>query len=110
MDKLNALEALAALGQETRLDVFRLLVTEAPRGLPAGGIASRLGVVQNTMSAHLGVLARCRLIRAERKGRTVEYVADYSGVRELLAFLMQDCCQGAPEICAPLFDLVRCKC
>ena len=108
MDKKQALTALATLGQETRLDAFRLLVKLAPEGLPAGEIANRLGVVQNTMSAHLGVLARSGLISAKRKGRAVEYSVDYEAVRGLLAFLMQDCCQGEPEICSPLFRLVEC--
>ncbi len=103
-----SLAALAALGQETRLDTFRLLVRQAPDGMPAGEIAKRLNVVQNTMSAHLGVLARCGLICAKRNGRTVEYEVDYKAVRGLLAFLMQDCCQGEPEICSPLFKLVDC--
>jgi arsenate reductase len=98
---------LSALGQETRLEAFRLLVRAAPHGLPAGEIAGRLGVVQNTMSAHLAALARCRLIRAERNGRSIAYRADYASIRELLAFLMEDCCQGAPEICAPFVDPVR---
>lgn len=108
MDKKKSLMALAALGQETRLDAFRLLVKLAPDGLPAGEIAKRLRVVQNTMSAHLGVLARCGLICARRKGRSVEYAVDYKAVRGFLAFLMQDCCQGEPEICSPLFELVDC--
>ncbi len=108
MDKQNSLAALAALGQETRLGVFRLLVRTAPDGLAAGEIANRLGVVQNTMSAHLAVLARAGLVVANRKGRTVEYAVDYAAVRGLLAFLLQDCCQGAPEICSPLFDLIEC--
>ncbi len=108
MDKRKSLLALAALSQETRLDVFRLLVKMAPHGLPAGEIAKRLKVVQNTMSAHLGVLARCGLICAQRKGRTVEYVVDYKAVRGFLVFLLQDCCQGEPEICSPLFELVDC--
>ncbi len=107
MDKKNALDALGALSQETRLDAFRLLVKLAPDGLPAGEIAERLGVVQNTMSAHLGVLARSGLIQSRRKGRIVEYAVDYEAVRGLLAFLLQDCCQSEPEICSPLFELVE---
>jgi len=106
MDRKAALDALAALGQETRLDVFRLLVRHAPAGLPAGEIAERLGVVQNTMSAHLGVLARAGLIAARRTGRVVDYTVDNAAMRDLLAYLMQDCCGGEPEICAPLFDLI----
>ena len=108
MDIQRALTALSALGQETRLETFRLLVKLAPAGLPAGEIANHFGVVQNTMSAHLGVLARSGLICANRKGRTVEYTVDYGAVRGLLAFLMQDCCQGEPEICSPLLELVEC--
>lgn len=69
MRKIEAIGALAALGQETRLDVFRLLVQAGPSGLPAGDIAARLGVVQNTTSAHLKVLSQSGLIRAERQGR-----------------------------------------
>ena len=110
MDKIPALAILVALGQETRLEAFRLLVRAAPDGLPAGAIAARLGVVQNTMSAHLAVLARSGLIVARRKGRSIEYHVDYAAMRGLLAYLMQDCCQGAPEICAPLFDVISCKC
>ena len=109
MDKKKALSALAALGQETRLDVFRLLVRLAPEGLPAGEIAQRLGVVQNTMSAHLAVLARAGLVSADRQGRVIKYAAGFANMRELLSFLMQDCCQGAPDICVPLLDLVICN-
>lgn len=108
MDKTDSLTALAALSQETRLDAFRLLVKLAPSGLPAGEIANRLDVVQNTMSAHLGVLARSGLVCSARKGRVVEYRVDYERVRGFLAFLMQDCCQGEPEICSPLLELVTC--
>jgi DNA-binding transcriptional ArsR family regulator len=107
MDKKESLNALGALSQETRLDAFRLLVKLAPDGLPAGEIAERLGVVQNTMSAHLGVLARSGLIQSRRKGRIVEYAVDYEAVRGFLAFLLQDCCQSEPEICSPLFELVE---
>ena len=108
MDKKQSMEVLGALSQETRLDAFRLLVKLAPDGLPAGEIGDRLNIVQNTMSAHLGVLARSGLIRSRRKGRTIEYAVDYAAVRDFLAFLMQDCCQGEPEICSPLFELVDC--
>ena len=84
MDKKSALSALAALGQDTRLEVFRLLVRAGADGLPAGEIASRLGTVQNTMSAHLKVLDHAGLVRAERDGRIVRYVADMTGFRDLL--------------------------
>jgi ArsR family transcriptional regulator, arsenate/arsenite/antimonite-responsive transcriptional repressor len=110
MDKKAALAALAALGQETRLDVFRLLVQAGDQGIPAGEIASRLGTVQNTMSAHLKVLGHAGLVRAERDGRTIRYIADMTGFRDLLAFLMEDCCNGRPELCRPVIDAVTCNC
>ena len=110
MDKKATLAALAALGQETRLDVFRLLVKAGDQGVPAGEIASRLGTVQNTMSAHLKVLGHAGLVRAERDGRTVRYLADMTGFRDLLAFLMEDCCNGRPELCRPVIDAVTCNC
>ena len=110
MDKKGTLNALAALGQETRLDVFRLLVRAGPEGVAAGEIATRLDTVQNTMSAHLKVLAHAGLIRPERDGRTVRYVADMTGFRDLLAYLMEDCCNGAPELCRPVINAVACGC
>ena len=79
MDKKSALAALAALGQDTRLEVFRLLVKAGSNGIPAGEVASRLGTMQNTMSAHLKVLDHAGLVRAERDGRIVRYVADMTG-------------------------------
>ena len=110
MDKKPALAALAALGQDTRLEVFRLLVRAGADGLPAGEIASRLGTLQNTMSAHLKVLDHAGLVRAERDGRVVRYVADMTGFRDLLAFLMEDCCNGRPELCRPVINAVTCNC
>lgn len=110
MDKKPALAALAALGQHTRLEVFRLLVQTGAEGLAAGEIASRLGTVQNTMSAHLKVLDHAGLVRAERDGRVVRYVADMTGFRDLLAYLMEDCCNGAPELCQPVIQAIACNC
>ena len=110
MDKSSSLAALAALGQETRLDVFRLLVRSGAEGLPAGEIARQLGTVQNTTSAHLKVLDHAGLIRAKRDGRTIRYVADMTGFRDLLAYLMEDCCNGAPELCRPVINAVTCDC
>jgi ArsR family transcriptional regulator, arsenate/arsenite/antimonite-responsive transcriptional repressor len=110
MDKKSALAALAALGQETRLDVFRLLVQAGPEGVPAGEIAARLGAVQNTVSAHLKVLDHAGLIRPTREGRVVRYAADMTGFRDLLAYLMEDCCNGRPEICRPVIEAATCNC
>ena len=110
MDKNLALAALAALGQDTRLEVFRLLVKAGDEGVPAGEIAVRLGTVQNTISAHLKVLGHAGLVRSDRQGRSVRYVADMTAFRDLLAYLMEDCCNGAPELCRPVIDAVTCNC
>lgn len=104
MDQESAVEALGALAQETRLRVFRLLVECGPEGLPAGAIARHCGVPANTMSTHLGILARAGLIGARRDSRHVIYAADIAGLRGLIGFLLQDCCMGRAELCAPLLD------
>ncbi|MBS7813264.1 ArsR/SmtB family transcription factor [Roseococcus pinisoli] len=104
MDTKTALDAFAALSQETRLRVFRLLVEAGFDGLPAGDIARDLGVPHNTMSSHLAVLARAGLVASRKDGRSVIYAANFDGVRALIAFLLQDCCRGRPEVCAPLLD------
>ncbi|MBS3651763.1 helix-turn-helix transcriptional regulator [Pseudaminobacter sp. 19-2017] len=110
MDKTAALAALAALGQDTRLEIFRLLVRAGADGIPAGEIATRLGTVQNTTSTHLKTLGHAGLVRAERDGRTIRYFADMMGFRDLLAFLMEDCCNGAPELCQPAIEAITCGC
>ncbi|WEX08026.1 metalloregulator ArsR/SmtB family transcription factor [Chelativorans sp. AA-79] len=110
MEKRFALAALSALGQETRLEIFRLLVRTGTEGIPAGEIAARLDVVQNTMSTHLKILTHAGLVRAEREGRVIRYFADMTGFRDLLAYLMEDCCNGAPELCRPAIEAVTCEC
>lgn len=102
MDSERAILAFAALAQSTRLEVFRLLVEHGPDGLPAGEVARRLAVPHNTMSTHLAVLARAGLIEAARQSRTIIYRARLSAVSELASFLVQNCCAGRPEVCAPL--------
>ena len=99
MDKKSALAALSALGQDTRLEVFRLLVKAGGEGVPAGEIASRLGTLKNTTSAHLKVLDHAGLVRTEREGRTIRYIAAMTGFRDLLAFLMEDSRTGRSELC-----------
>ncbi|MBB2156830.1 ArsR/SmtB family transcription factor [Gluconacetobacter diazotrophicus] len=106
----GALDVLAALAQPSRLAAFRLLVRHEPEGLPAGGIAHRLGVPQNTLSTHLAILARSGLVRATRRSRSIIYRADLSVLRGLVLFLVRDCCGGAPDVCAPLLaDLAACR-
>lgn len=108
MDKSAALIAFAALGQSTRLDVFRLLVKAGGEGMLAGEISDALDVRQNTMSANLSILAQSGLIRSERQGRSIRYYADMDGMSELLAFLMEDCCGGQPELCQPVINEIVC--
>jgi len=110
MNQDAALSALAALGQDTRLEVFRLLVRAGAEGIPAGEIARRLGTVQNTTSAHLRVLSHAGIVRTERDGRVIRYFADMTGFRDLLAFLLEDCCNGSPELCQPVIEAVTCGC
>ena len=102
METSDALQALGALAQETRLEVFRLLVRTGPLGLPAGRIAERIGVQPATLSFHLKELERAGLLSARRESRQIYYAPDVEGMRDLLAFLTEDCCGGHPEICAPL--------
>lgn len=104
-----AVDALGALAHETRLSVFRMLVKAGPEGLVAGAVASGAGVPASTMSHHLATLERAGLITSERESRLIRYRADYAGMRRLLTFLMQDCCQGAPEMCAGLEDSLECS-
>jgi ArsR family transcriptional regulator len=101
MEEKQALAALSALAQETRLAVFRLLVRQGPEGLPAGEVAQQLGVAAPTLSFHLKELERAGLVTATRRQRQILYATDYDGTRGLLDFLMRDCCQGLPELCGP---------
>lgn len=93
------LAALAALGQPTRLEIFRLLMRHEPDGLPAGAIADLIGCPQNTVSSHLAILARAQLTSGQRAGRSIIYRPDVKGMRALMAFLVSDCCDGHPQLC-----------
>lgn len=104
-----AVDALGALAHETRLSVFRKLVQAGPEGMIAGAIAEHQGVPPSTMSHHLATLERAGLVQSERESRLIHYRVDYAEMRRLLAFLMQDCCQGAPEMCADLMGDLSCN-
>jgi ArsR family transcriptional regulator, arsenate/arsenite/antimonite-responsive transcriptional repressor len=99
MDAPHALAALAALGQSTRLAIFRLLVGKEPTGMSAGALADAVGCPHNTLSTHVAILARAGLVNGTRDGRTITYRADAAGTRALIAFLVTDCCNGRPELC-----------
>ena len=87
-----------------------MLVKAGVMGLPAGEIAHRQGVPPNSLSANLGVLARAGLVRSRRQGRSIIYTAEYDRMRDLLAFLVADCCGGQPEICSPLTRIAETAC
>ena len=110
MDDQRTIDALSALAQPTRLDAFRRLVAAEPNGIAAGELARLLAVPQNTLSAHLAILARAGLATSERQGRSVIYRAGIDTLRETVLFLVKDCCGGSPEVCIPLsVDLAPCN-
>lgn len=109
MDNVGIILALGALGQTTRLDVFRLLVRNEPEGIAAGEIARVLEIPHNTLSTHLGILTRSGLAQSRRQSRSIIYRADLERFREMTLFLVSDCCGGNPEQCAPLVnELIPC--
>lgn len=99
MEIYSASLILAALGHESRLAIFRLLVEAGPDGINAGAIGEQLNIQPATASFHLAQLNRVGLIRAERQSRFIRYSADYGTMDELIAFLTRDCCQG--QACLP---------
>ena len=100
--KINdAVSALGALAQESRLRVFRLLVRNGPKGLPAGKISEKLKIPPATLSFHLKELSRAGLVESTRDGRSVIYSMRAKGIGQLMSFLTEDCCNGRPELCAP---------
>ncbi|MGH6865517.1 MAG: ArsR/SmtB family transcription factor [Methyloceanibacter sp.] len=110
MELPTAVQALSALGQESRLRVFRLLIRRGPEGMPAGDIAQQLNVPANTMSSHLAVLSRAGLVISRKQGRSVIYGVDVEGTRKLLSFLVEDCCQGKRKVCQPLIASALAEC
>jgi DNA-binding transcriptional ArsR family regulator len=100
MKKIDAVSALAALAQENRLDVFRLLVQAGPEGMPAGGVATALKLAPNTLTFHFDRLRDAGLVTVRREGRSMIYAARFQIMNELLSFLTENCCQGATEACA----------
>ena len=99
LSEAHAISALAALAQPTRLAIFRLLVKHEPLGITAGVIAETVGAPHNTLSSHLAILVRAGLLRSSREGRTIIYRSDVEGMRSVIAFLVNDCCGGHPELC-----------
>lgn len=99
METTQAVRALSALAQATRLEIFRLLVRSGDEGLPAGQIAEQIGVPAATASFHLKELLNSGLINQERQSRSLIYRLEVQSMRELLAYLAEECCEGRPELC-----------
>ena len=106
MDITSATQALGALSQESRLKAFRLLIRAGEEGMAAGAIARELDIPHNTMSTHLGILVNAGLIASHRESRSIIYSVDFEGTREMLSFLVEDCCLGRPEVCSPILESV----
>jgi DNA-binding transcriptional ArsR family regulator len=100
MKKSTVISALGALAQETRLDIFRLLVEKGPEGLPAGELGARLNQPSPTMSFHLSQLRFAGLVESRRESRSIIYSANFKMMTSLLAYLTENCCGGRPELCA----------
>ena len=107
MDQERAIETFAALAQESRLGIFRLLVREEPLGLPVGEISRRLDIVPSTLSGHLGILKRAGLLRSTRHQREIHYATDLEAMSDLVRFMLEDCCSGHVENCAEIVSLIR---
>jgi DNA-binding transcriptional ArsR family regulator len=106
METVEVVEALGALAQDSRLAVFRLLVKRGPRGLPAGEISAKVGIPATTLSFHLSQMSHAGLVVSRREGRSIYYAADYDRMRDLLGFLMANCCE-ATNGCVPQTSTVR---
>jgi ArsR family transcriptional regulator, arsenate/arsenite/antimonite-responsive transcriptional repressor len=101
MEKHNVVTALAALAQDNRLDVFRLLVQAGPEGMAAGAVATALDLAPNTLTFHFDRLRQAGLVTVRREGRSMIYAARFDTMNELLGFLTENCRGGEPEKCAP---------
>jgi ArsR family transcriptional regulator len=101
MEKSDAVAALAALAQDNRLDVYRLLVQAGPEGMPAGSVAGALKLAPNTLTFHFDRLRQARLVAVRREGRSMIYAARYDTMNALMSYLTDNCCRGAPEQCVP---------
>ena len=104
MEFYEAIDGLAALAQETRLKAFKILVRHEPKGVAAGELARLLKVPQNTLSTHLAILSHASLVSSERQSRSIVYRANLEAVRGIVLHLLNDCCNGRPELCSPLIE------
>ena len=110
MEIKAAVQALAALAQETRLSIFRVLVEAGPEGVPAGHLSETLGVASTTLSFHLKELTHAGLAGARQEGRFIYYSADFDRMAALMSYLTQNCCRGMPEECLTVMETALGKC
>jgi len=101
MERSDAVAALAALAQDNRLDVYRLLVQAGAQGMSAGAVANALELAPNTLTFHFDRLRQAGLVSARREGRSIIYAARYEAMNSLIAYLTENCCAGASELCGP---------
>jgi len=110
MNEDQALGAFSALSQETRLQIVRLLVRAGPDGMAAGAIGQVVEASSSRVSFHLSHLERAGLVKSRRDARSIIYSVSFNALSGLVRFLMEDCCQGRPEICQPIINAARCEC
>lgn len=106
MDQIKAIEAFAALAQDTRMAIYRMLVKEEPNSLRVGDISQRLNIVPSTLSGHLMILKRAGLLKSTRHQREIHYSANIVTMNDLVSFMLQDCCNGQVENCAEILTLL----
>ncbi|MBL1436263.1 MAG: winged helix-turn-helix transcriptional regulator [Rhodobacteraceae bacterium] len=107
MDQLKAIEAFAALAQDTRMSIYRLLVKRVSQSVRASEISDLLKIVPSTLSGHLAILKRAGLLKATRHQREIRYAADIAAMNELISFLLQDCCDGQMSNCGEILTLLK---
>ena len=107
MDQTKAIDAFAALAQESRMAIYRMLVREVPNSLRVGEISRRLNIVPSTLSGNLAVLKRAGLLKSIRHQREIHYSADIGTMNELVGFMLQDCCNGQVENCGEILTLLK---
>ena len=110
MDQQRAIETFTAMAQDSRLEIYRLLVKETPHGLPVGEISRRLDIVVSTLSGHLGVLKRTGLLKSTRHQREIHYAANLEVMGDLVRFMLEDCCDGKVENCSEITSLLAKPC
>lgn len=107
MKSKQAVSALSALAHEGRLAAFRLLVKAGPEGLAAGDLAQKLKTPPSSLSTNLMLLSHAELVSSRRDGRSIIYSANFDAMGDLLSFLIEDCCNGSPEVCTPLAEVLE---